>query len=556
MDDLWEKHRPLLDDAYRAWRTRDHWSAFPESPSPRVWGENAAAAGLTAFEAYRGEAFALDTPGADGWVAPEQPPTGIEWDIRYPHLTSDGVPLLVSASQAALPAWRDAGPHRRAGLVVEILHRLAERSFELAHAVMHTTGQGFVMAFQAGAAHALDRALEAVAVAVHEMTAVPPEAEWVKPAGRDRFQRLHKRYHIVPRGIGLVIGCTTFPTWNGFPGLFASLVCGNPVIVKPHPHAVLPLAIATRIARQTLAEHGFDPNLVTLAVEADGEGLARVLATQADVRIIDYTGSSAFGAWLEENARHAVVYAEKSAVNCALLESTDNFTGMTANLAYSLALYSGQMCTTPRVFLVPAGGIATDVGKRGVDDIVAALRTALADLTAEPKRAAALLGAIVDGRVAARVEEAMHREDVAIPSRRLEHPDFPAALVRTPVVLRTRFDTDDAYRAEWFGPIAFIVETPSPEVSLTLWEDITRHSGGLTASVYSTDPAFLRQAEDIATRTGVLTALNFTGDTYVNQTAAFSDFHGSAANRAATAAMTDPAFVTHRFHIAEIRQQR
>ncbi len=83
-----------------------------------------------------------------------------------------------------------------------------------------------------------------------------------------------KTFHVVPRGVALVIGCNTFPTWNSYPGLFASLVTGNPVIVKPHPRAVLPLAITVRYAREVLAEAGFDPNLILLAAEAPGEKLA------------------------------------------------------------------------------------------------------------------------------------------------------------------------------------------------------------------------------------------------------------------------------------------
>ena len=62
-------------------------------------------------------------------------------------------------------AWRDAGPEARTGVCLEILDRLHARVFELANAVQHTSGQAFVMAFQAGGAHALDRALEAIAYA-------------------------------------------------------------------------------------------------------------------------------------------------------------------------------------------------------------------------------------------------------------------------------------------------------------------------------------------------------------------------------------------------------
>ena len=38
---------------------------------------------------------------------------------------------------------------------------------------MHTTGQAFVMAFQAGGPHAQDRGLEAVAYAWDEMRRIP-----------------------------------------------------------------------------------------------------------------------------------------------------------------------------------------------------------------------------------------------------------------------------------------------------------------------------------------------------------------------------------------------
>src|SRR5262249_3994628 len=153
------------------------------------------------------------------------------------------------------------------------------------------------------------------------------------------------------------VGCNTFPTWNGFPGLFASLATGNPVIVKPHPQAVLPLAVTVRYAREVLGEAGFDPNLVVLAAEAGGGGLAATLAVRPEVRIVDFTGSTAFGDWLEANARQALVFTEKAGVNTVVLDSTDDFAGMCRNLAFSLSLYSGQMCTTPQNILVPAEGI-------------------------------------------------------------------------------------------------------------------------------------------------------------------------------------------------------
>src|SRR5262249_45226945 len=178
----------------------------------------------------------------------------------------------------------------------------------------------------------------------------------------------------------------TFPTWNSYPGLFASLATGNPVIVKPHPGAVLPLAITVRYAREVLAEAGFDANLVTLAAEALGEKLASVLAKRPEVRVIDFTGSTAYGQWLEENARQAAVFTEKAGVNTVIVDSTADFAGMCRNLAFSLTLYSGQMCTTPQNILVPRGGIETEAGHKSFDEVAQGIAGAVTNLTGDDAR--------------------------------------------------------------------------------------------------------------------------------------------------------------------------
>jgi hypothetical protein len=48
-DELFEQHRATLDAAVAATRSRGYHSAFPESPSPRVYGEAAAGDGSAAF---------------------------------------------------------------------------------------------------------------------------------------------------------------------------------------------------------------------------------------------------------------------------------------------------------------------------------------------------------------------------------------------------------------------------------------------------------------------------------------------------------------------------
>jgi hypothetical protein len=52
---LFEKHRPLLDQAVQALATRSYWSPYSEQPSPKVYGESAAEAGKQAFDGFAGK---------------------------------------------------------------------------------------------------------------------------------------------------------------------------------------------------------------------------------------------------------------------------------------------------------------------------------------------------------------------------------------------------------------------------------------------------------------------------------------------------------------------
>ena len=566
--ELIARHRSTLDQALEAIRTRAYWSPHPEHP--KAYGENGsldAAAGQAAFDALLGSRLDLGQPGTDDWVGGETSPYGVDLGVTYPHADLD---VLLPAMKAGQRAWRDAGAEQRAVVCLEILKRISDRTHEFAHAVMHTSGQAFMMAFQAGGPHAQDRGLEAVAYAYVEQVRTPDNAEWTKPQGKRDPLAMNKQFTPVPRGIALLIGCNTFPTWNGYPGLFASLATGNAVLVKPHPRAVLPLALTVQVAREVLAEAGFDPNLVALAAErpqalgsarAGGtpiaEGIAKTLALRPEIRIIDYTGSTEFGDWLETNARQAQVYTEKAGVNTVIVHSTSDYKGMLSNLAFSLSLYSGQMCTTPQNLLVPREGISTDQGPKSYDEVVADLAKSVDGLLGDDARANALLGAIVNPDVKARLEAASGLGEVALASREITNPDFPGAVVRTPVIVKldgAKPDDEAAYMSECFGPVSFAVAVDSAEDAAELLRRTVREKGAMTVGAYTTDPEVEQAVQEVCLEEAAQLSLNLTGGVYVNQTAAFSDFHGSGGNPAASAALCDGAFVANRFRVVEVRR--
>jgi phenylacetic acid degradation protein paaN len=557
------KHAEVLDQARAALASRSWFSRYPESPSPRVYGEAAAADGLTAYQARLGKPYAglEDQPSTGTFVVSEVSPYGPSLGVAYPQLDLDAA---IAGAIVAIPRWRDAGPVVRAAVCVEIVDEINKRSFEIANAVMHTSGQPFVMAFQAAGPHAQERALEAIVAGLVEQERIPGSVVWEKPA-KDAPIRMQKDYRIVPRGIGLVIGCNTFPTWNSYPGLFASLVTGNPVIVKPHPRAILPLAITVEAARKVLSENGFDPALVQLApegdIQKDAAGLASVLTERPEIAIIDYTGGPGFGEWLERQgaALGKLVYTEKAGLNSVVVDSTDDLRGTLGNLAFSLSLYSGQMCTTPQNVYVPADGIQTDEGHVSFDDFGARLAAAVGKLTGDDARAVELLGATVNDQVranAAGVADLAGQAGgtVVLDSRRVSHPAYPQAVVQAPGLVALDVSREETYTRECFGPVTFLIRTVSTEQSVAQFADTVREHGAITAAVYSTSGDVLDAARDAAADAGVALSENLTGPVYVNQTAAFSDYHGTGANPAANSAYVDAAFVANRFRVVTSRR--
>ena len=255
---------------------------------------------------------------------------------------------------------------------------------------------------------------------------------------------------------------------------------------------MLPLALTVQVAREVLAEAGFDPNLVALAAERPGEGIAKTLATRPEIRIIDYTGSTAFGDWLEANARQAQVYTEKAGVNTVIVESTDDYKGMLANLAFSLSLYSGQMCTTPQNLLIPRDGIRTDEGPKSFDEVTADLARAVDGLLGDDARANALLGAIVNPDVKARLEAAAGLGEVALASREITNPEFPDAVVRTPVIVKldgAKPDDEAAYIERVLRP--GLLRRRRRLGRRTRWSCCgarVREKGAMTVGAYTTDP--------------------------------------------------------------------
>ncbi|MCA6415116.1 MAG: aldehyde dehydrogenase family protein, partial [Cytophagales bacterium] len=284
---LFEKHQGSISKAIDALHARTFYAAFVEQPTTAVYGETADAEGQTKFKSRLGQKFEeLKQGSPSSWAGQEESPYLQEpLNVSYPIFSTAA---LIERANTSFHQWRKVSAKDRAGILMESLDRVKARFFEVAYATMHTTGQGFMMAFQASGPHAADRAVEAIAAGYEELNRFPANALWDKPMGKFNLQ-INKEWRAVPKGISVVIGCSTFPTWNSVTGIYGSLITGNSVIVKPHPGAILPIAIFVAEIQKVLAENNLDPNICQLAVDTFDKMITKELAEHSEVKLIDFT---------------------------------------------------------------------------------------------------------------------------------------------------------------------------------------------------------------------------------------------------------------------------
>lgn len=542
---LFQKHQATIHRAIEALHKRTFYSAFPEQPSPAIYGETADADGQSKFKALLGKKFEeLKQENPESWAGQEESPYLQELlNVSYPIFTAQ---TLVDRAKKGFHVWRKINPAERAGILVESLERMKARFFEIAIATMHTTGQGFMMAFQASGPHAADRALEAIASGFEELERFPANALWDKPMGKFNLQ-LNKEWRAVPKGVSVVIGCSTFPTWNSVTGIFGSLVTGNAVIVKPHPGAILPIALVVAEIQRVLAENNMDPNICQLAVDTFDKMITKELVGNPDVKLIDYTGNSTFGNYLE-SLPGKTVFTEKTGVNSVILDSAEDIDKTAANLAFSLNLYSGQMCTAPQNFYIPESGISTPHGVVTFDQFAQKLVDNINSLVDNPKAGPFVLGAIQNKKTSERVLEAEKIPGkVWLKSRSFENPLFKRARVATPVVVEVDASKENVCSAELFGPIALLIKTRDTDQSIALAQAMAIQHGAISCGAYTTDPIVKEKIADAMGLAATPVSFNLTGGIYMNQNAAFSDFHVTGGNPSGNASFTNPEYVTKRF---------
>lgn len=540
---LSEKNKQIIEGAIKAIEAREFYAQYPEHP--KAYGEEAPQKGLEYFNTQLNNKFEeLSQGNTSTWIGEEVSPyTAENLGVTYPEYK---VETLVANANAAFQTWKKVSIADRAEVLVNALERIKDRFFDIAYATMHSTGQPFMMSFQASGPHSNDRALEAVALAYQELTRYPEKVEWEKPMGKISV-KLNKSFKPVPKGVSLVIGCSTFPVWNSVPGIFASLMTGNPVIVKPHAGSVLPIAIVVAEVQKALKDKGLDATTIQLAVDSQQNPNTKYLAEHSLVKLIDYTGGNAFGDYVEK-IPNKTVFTEKAGVNSVILDSTKDLRDTLGNLSFAISLYSGQMCTAPQNFFVPEAGVNTPDGLVPFDEVVESFKKAVSGLANHPKMGAGTLGAVQNETTLKRAKSAGElNAEVVLEASPVENAEFPNARVCSPAILKVDADQLEVYEKELFGPMVVFIKTKNTDHSIELAKAMATKKGAITCAAYTTDEGVAQKIFDEMESVFAPVSLNLSGPIWVNQHAGFSDFHVTGGNPAGNATFTNPEYVNKRF---------
>ena len=551
-------HAELLGDAVAACTTREAFSTMPARPDREPGAEEAMAAAEAEVHGLRGGTFEVAGPAGGHLLRGEEvsPATRELLDISY--VRHDAGALMDTASSAQR-TWQQVPWPRRVDLAMEVAAELGRRLHPIAVANHHTTGQSPSMSRIGSGTNAIDRGVEGIAQTAMALGRVPTAARWRQSFGRTEVT-LDKRYEVRGRGPAVVITCASFPTWNAYPALLANLAAGNTVVVKPHPSSILTMAMMVAAAQDVLAAAGLPREVVQLAVDTAADPVAKELIAHPATRIVDFTGSAAFGDWIEANAHPAIAFTETSGVNTVVLESVEDLPAVAAAIATSFTLFSAQMCTSVQNVHLPAEGVRTPDGVVPADEVEAALVAAIDDIVEVPRRAAGVAGAVQAEATVRRIEDLAARAEadgrlVRAP-RPYDHPQDPDARTLTPAILRGRdVDADrDGFADEVFGPVGYVVRSDDRDAALRAATGLVARNGAIASHVYSTDRDWGDRAVDAYLDAGASVSRNLTGPMPLNFSAAFSDYHVTGLGPAGNACLTDEAFVAGRFRVVQHRE--
>jgi malonate-semialdehyde dehydrogenase (acetylating)/methylmalonate-semialdehyde dehydrogenase len=369
---------------------------------------------------------------------------------RAPFASADEVGRAVAAAKAALPAWRDTPPLRRARVLMRFRELLEARRAELAHLVSEEHGKTVP-----DAAGSVQRGLEVVEFAMGIPHLLKGEHAEDVARGVDSHSTLQP--------VGVCAGITPFnfpamvPMWM-FP---VAIACGNTFVLKPSekvPSTALALA-------RLFKEAGLPDGVLNVVI---GDRVAvDALLTHPDVSAVSFVGSTPIARHVYETAARAGkrVQALGGAKNHAVV-LPDADLELTADALIGAAYGSaGERCMAISA-VVAVGEVA--------DPLIALLRDKARALKVGPGSTEGVdMGPVISAEHRERIRSfiaagAAEGASLVLDGRELRVPDAGAGFFIGPTLFDRVTPAMSIYREEIFGPVLVVLRARTLDDAIAL----------------------------------------------------------------------------------------
>ncbi len=389
-------------------------------------------------------------------------------------LSQEQAEQALKAAKEALPAWRRAPVRQRAGVLRKAADLMEKRRYELCAWIVLETGKP-----------------------VRECDAEVSEAIDFCRYYADEMERLDRgysfdvagetdRYHYQARGITLVISPWNFPFAIPTGMTVASLVAGNPTLLKP---AEVSSVIAAKLA-EILVDAGV-PRGVFQYVPCKGSTVGSYMVKHRDVNTIVFTGSMEVGcriyaeaAVLQPGQKHLKrVIAEMGGKNAVIVDESADLDQAVAGVVYSAFGYSGQKCSAcSRVIVLEP------VYEAFVRRLVEATRSLNIGPAEQPSTQ---VGPVIDAAARDRIREYIEKGK-AEAELALEMPAPDTGYFIGPVIFTEVKPTAVIAQEEIFGPVLAVMRAKTFEEAL---EIANGTNFALTGGLYSRTPSHIAKAQ-------------------------------------------------------------
>jgi alpha-ketoglutaric semialdehyde dehydrogenase len=384
----------------------------------------------------------------------------------FPDSSPDDALHAIAAAKKAYASWRLVPAPKRAEILFRAAQLLIARKEEFARDMTREMGK------------VLDETRGDVQEAIDMTFYIAGEGR--RMYGQTVPSELPDKWAMsIRQSIGV---CSIITPWN-FPmaipswKIIPALVCGNTLVFKPSELTPLSAVHFVRV----LEEAGVPPGVVNMVT--GGPMIGELLTTHQDVAVVSFTGSTAVGRQVNQNAApyFKKVHLEMGGKNCIMVMEDANL-----DLALEGCLWGGFGTTGQRCTAASRVIVHEQVHDRFVEQLVARAAALRIGDGLEPRTQ---VGPSVSekqlGKVVSYVEIGTQEgARVACGGHRLTEGAFEQGYFHEPTVFVDVAPNMRIAREEIFGPVVSVIKCRSLDDAITIGNEVEY---GLSASIYTQD---------------------------------------------------------------------